>query len=128
MRNLVAKHDRNRAATHLDRSKESQLSVDEGLLDYYAENAENVAQEEYGRCADYLPPGTVIKKSDYPKLARLFMNGEEIKPVTHYTDMVLKREPLSEEDKKHRTLRVELVFTPRPCTELAALLDSLLKR
>lgn len=128
MRNLVAKHDRNRAATHLDRSKEPQLSVDEGLLDYYAENAENVAQEEYGRCADYLPPGTVIKKSDYPKLARLFMNGEEIKPVTHYTDMALKREPLSEEDKKHRTLRVELVFTPRPCTELAALLDSLLKR
>lgn len=128
MRNLVAKHDYNRAATHLDRSKEPQLSVDEGLLDYYAENAEKVAQEEYGRCADYLPPGTVIKKSDYPKLARLFMNGEEIKSVTHYTDMVLKREPLSEEDKKHRILRVELVFTPRPCTELAALLDSLLKR
>lgn len=128
MRNLVAKHDRNRAATHLDRSKEPQLSVDEGLLDYYAENAENVAQEEYERCADYLPPGTVIKKSDYPKLARLFMNGEEIKPVTHYTDMVLKREHLSEEDQKHRILRVELVFTPKPSEELAALLDSILKR
>lgn len=127
MRNPVAKHDYNRAATHLDRSKEPQLSVDEGLLDYYAEHAENVAQEEYGRCADYLPPGTVIKKSDYPKLARLFMNGEEIKSVTQFTDAVIKHEPLSEEDKKSRTLRVELTLTPTPGL-LADFLDSFVKR
>lgn len=47
MRNLVAKNDHNRAATHLDRSKEPQLTVDEGLLDYFAESAENVAQRVY---------------------------------------------------------------------------------
>lgn len=128
MRNPVAKHDHNRAATHPDRSKEPQLSVGEGLLDHYAENAENVAQEEYGRCMDYLPQKTVFKKSDYPKLARIFMNGEEIKPVTQFTEAALKHKPLSEEDKKNRVLRGELVFTPKPCTELAALLDSLLKR
>lgn len=62
MRNLVAKHDRSRAATHLDRSKEPQQTVDEGLLDYYAENAENVAYCEYQRASTNapgapLPPG-----------------------------------------------------------------------
>lgn len=128
MRNLVAKHDRNRAATHLDRSKEPQQTVDEGLLDYYAENAENVAQEEYERCADYLPPGTVIKKSDYPKLARLFMNGEEIVGVKDIVTHSVHCPTLSEEEIKNRILKVELVFTPRPSAELAELLDSLLRR
>lgn len=111
MRNIVAKNNHNRAAIHLDRSKEPQQTVDEGLLDYYAENAENVAQRVYDN-----------------REVKLFVDGEEIRPVTHYTDMVLKREPLSEEDKKHRILRVELVFTPKPSAELAALLDSFLKR
>ncbi|UNA02900.1 hypothetical protein [Enterobacter phage vB_ExiM_F5M1E] len=55
MRNLVAKNDHNRAATHLDRSKEPLLTVDEGLLDYYAEHAENVAQSEYARASVNAP-------------------------------------------------------------------------
>lgn len=71
MRNLVAKNDHNRSATHLDRSKEPQLSVDEGLLDYFAENAENVAQREYDRASGFLYPGQEVKKSDYPLLAEL---------------------------------------------------------
>lgn len=128
MRNLVAKHDRNRAATHLDRSKEPQQTVDEGLLDYYAENAENVAQEEYDRCKDYLPPGSVVKKSDYPKLARLFMNGEEVVGVKDIVNHSVCCPALSEEDIKNRVLRLELIFTPKPSTELAELLDSLLRR
>lgn len=71
MRNPVAKNDHNRAATHLDRSKEPQNTVDEGLLDYFAENAEKVAQREYDRAAGFLPPGHLVKKSDYPLLAEL---------------------------------------------------------
>lgn len=55
MRNFVAKNDRNRAATHLDRSKEPQLTIDEGLLDYFAENAENVAYSEYERASKSSP-------------------------------------------------------------------------
>lgn len=62
MRNPVARNDFNRAATHPDRSKRPQLTVDEGLLDYYAENAENVAYCEYQRASTNapgapLPPG-----------------------------------------------------------------------
>lgn len=55
MRNPVAKNDHNRAATHPDRSKEPQLTVDEGLLDYYAENAQDVAQSEYERASVNYP-------------------------------------------------------------------------
>lgn len=110
MRNLVAKHDRNRAATHLDRSKEPQQTVDEGLLDYYAENAENVAQCVYDN-----------------KEVKLFVDGEEVKPIIDITPAV-RCLPLSEDDKKNRVLRIELVYTPKPSAELAALLDSLLKR
>lgn len=55
MRNPVAKNDFNRSAVHPDRSKRPQNTVDEGLLDFYAENAENVAQEEYGRVVGMTP-------------------------------------------------------------------------
>lgn len=47
--NPVAKHNQNRAATHLDRSKEPQTSVEEGLLDYFSKTSENDAQEQYQR-------------------------------------------------------------------------------
>ena len=47
MRNPVAKNDFNRAATHPDRSKRPPQTVDEGLLDYYAENASEVAEDVY---------------------------------------------------------------------------------
>lgn len=55
MRNLVAKNDRNRAATHPDRSKRPQKTVDEGLLEYFSENAENVAYREYQRASTNAP-------------------------------------------------------------------------
>lgn len=109
MRNLVAKNDHNLAATHLDRSKEPQLTVDEGLLDYYAENAENVAQRVYDN-----------------KEVRCLIDGEEVKPQVDLTPVV-KYLPLSEEDKKSRTLRVELTLTPTPGL-LADFLDSFVKR
>lgn len=62
MRNPVARNDFNRAAAHPDRSKRPQKTVDEGLLDYFAENAENVAYSEYERASTNapgapLPPG-----------------------------------------------------------------------
>lgn len=62
MRNPVARHDYNRSATHQDRSKRPQNTVDEGLLDYFVENAENVAYSEYERASTNapgapLPPG-----------------------------------------------------------------------
>ncbi|QQG33564.1 hypothetical protein [Pectobacterium phage PcCB7V] len=62
MRNPVARNDYNRAATHPDRPKLPQKTVDEGLLDYFAENAENVAYSEYERASTNapgapLPPG-----------------------------------------------------------------------
>ena len=47
--NPVAKHNQNRAATHPDRSKEPQSSVEEGLLEYLAKTSENDVQEEYRR-------------------------------------------------------------------------------
>lgn len=59
MRNLVAKNDFNRAAVHLDRSKEPQVSVEEGLEEHYIEvnerpsgnTPEQIAWEEYkARC------------------------------------------------------------------------------
>lgn len=34
MRNFVAKHDFNRASTHVDKSKEPQLTIEDGLNDY----------------------------------------------------------------------------------------------
>jgi hypothetical protein len=107
MRNLVAKHDHNRAATHLDRSKEPQLSVDEGLLDYYAENAENVAQRVYDN-----------------ESVRLFIGGTEVKGLVDFEPA----QPLSEEDKKNRVLRVEMSFTPGYNPVLAEFMDSLVKR
>lgn len=109
MRNLVAKHDRNRAATHPDRSKRPQLTVDEGLLDYYAENAQDVAEGVYDNSS-----------------VRCFIDGQEVKPLVDFTPAV-KCPPLSEEDIKGRTLRVELTLTPTPGL-LAEFLDSLAKR
>ncbi|QYC52500.1 hypothetical protein [Salmonella phage SSBI34] len=53
MRNLVAKHNHNRPAIHPDRSKEPQNTIEEGLLDYFAENAQDVAQEEYKRASGF---------------------------------------------------------------------------
>lgn len=47
MRNLVAKNDHNRSSVHPDRTKRPPNTVDEGLLDYYAENAVDVAQDVY---------------------------------------------------------------------------------
>lgn len=35
MRNFVAKNDFNRASTHVDRSKEPQLTIEDGLDDYH---------------------------------------------------------------------------------------------
>lgn len=55
MRNPVARNDYNRAVTHPDRSKRPQKTVDEGLLDYFAENAENVAYSEYERASKSSP-------------------------------------------------------------------------
>ena len=111
MRNPVAKNDYNRAATHPDRSKRPQLTVNEGLLDYYAENAQEVAQSVYDN-----------------REVGLFIDSGQMKPVTHDSGIVIKRQPLSEEDKKERVLRVEIVFTPKLGTELASLMDSLAKR
>lgn len=109
MRNPVARNDYNRAATHPDRSKRPQKTVDDGLLDYYAENAENVAQRVYDN-----------------KEVRCFIDGEEVKPVVDFTPAV-KCLPLSEGDMKSRTLRVELTLTPTPGL-LADFLDSFVKR
>lgn len=55
MRNPVARNDYNRSATHPDRSKEPQQSVDEGLLEYYAINAQSVAYSEYERASANAP-------------------------------------------------------------------------
>lgn len=55
MRNPVARNDFNRAATHPDRSKRPQKTVDEGLLEYFSENAENVAYCEYQRSSVNAP-------------------------------------------------------------------------
>lgn len=60
MRNLVAKYDHNRAAVHTDRSKEPQLSLDEGLLEYFAENAQDVAQSEYERASIHSPGAPLL--------------------------------------------------------------------
>lgn len=35
MRNPVSRHDFNRASTHVDRSKEPQLTIEDGLDDYH---------------------------------------------------------------------------------------------
>lgn len=109
MRNPVARNDYNRAATHPDRSKQPQKTVDEGLLDYFAENAENVAQRVYDN-----------------REVRCFIDGEEVKPLVDFTPAV-KCIPLSEEDTKSRTLRVELTLTPTPGL-LSDFLDSFVKR
>lgn len=110
MRNFVAKNDRNRAATHLDRSKEPQLSVDEGLLDYYAENAENVAQRVYDN-----------------KEVRCFIDGTEIKGIVDF-EHIVRCPPPSEEDIRDRVLRIEMSFTPGYNPVLIEFMDSLLKR
>lgn len=70
MRNPVAHHDHNRAATHPDRSKNPPNTVDEGLLDYLAENAENVAQEEYER-SEEVKKGALYEA----KGVELYING-----------------------------------------------------
>lgn len=93
MRNPVAKNDFNRAATHPDRSKRPQLTVDEGLLDYYAENAQDVAESVYDNTS-----------------VRCFVDGEEINPVVDFTPAVICP-PLSEEDREKR---IVLTLTPTP--------------
>lgn len=110
MRNLVAKNDRNRAATHLDRSKEPQFTVGEGLLDYFAESAENVAQRVYDNAT-----------------VRCFIDGTEIKGIKDF-EPAITCPPLSEEDKENRILRVELSFTPGYNLVLAEFMDSLANR
>lgn len=40
MRNFVAKNDFNRASTHVDRSKEPQLTIEDGLDDYEEEKTD----------------------------------------------------------------------------------------
>lgn len=87
MRNPVARHDFNRASTHQDRSKRPQQTVDEGLLDFYAENAENVAQSVYREScsrvsgmspddSDIVPmqPGEVYNA----KAVRVLFDGKEV--------------------------------------------------
>lgn len=96
MRNPVAKNDYNRAAVHPDRSKSPHLTVEEGLLDWYAENAQDVAESVYDNNS-----------------VRLFIDGKEIEPVDESVFDV-KCSTLSEEDMKTRTLRVEFTFTPTP--------------
>lgn len=110
MRNLVVKNDRNRAATHLDRSKEPQLTVGEGLLDYFAESAENVAQRVYDN-----------------ESVRCFIGETELKGVVDL-EPAIKFPPLSEEDKENRVLRVEMSFTPGYNPALAEFMDSLANR
>lgn len=60
MRNFVAKNDYNRAAVHPDRTKKPQVGVLEGLLDYYAENAQDVAQSEYERASINSPGAPLL--------------------------------------------------------------------
>lgn len=126
MRNPVARNDYNRAATHPDRSKRPQNSVEEGLLDYYAENAQSVAQSEYNKASGWLSPGQVVKKSDHPDLGRVFINGKILGVIKEFSQAA-HCPPLSEEDKNNRILRVTLCLTPTPGT-LEELLDSFVKR
>ena len=71
MRNPVARNDHNRAAVHTDRTKCPPNTVDEGLLDYYAENAQDVAQSVYDGCR-----------------VRLFIGDEEIKSSAGETMLI----------------------------------------
>lgn len=111
MRNLVAKRNHNRAATHLDRSKEPQLTVDEGLLDYYAENAQNVAEKVYDSSS-----------------VTVFLDGKDAPRFMKDSDVVIKCPGPSEEDKEKRVLRVELMFTPRTNSAFSEFLDELSNR
>lgn len=43
MRNPVSRHDFNRASTHVDRSKEPQLTIEDGLDDYEEEKTDEEA-------------------------------------------------------------------------------------
>lgn len=54
MRNPVARHDHNRASVHPDRSKKAPITACEGLLEYYAQNAEDVAQRVYKDSCDHV--------------------------------------------------------------------------
>lgn len=51
MRNPVSRHDFNRASTHVDRSKEPQLTIEDGLDDYHGEQA---ALDYKDRCDEIL--------------------------------------------------------------------------
>lgn len=111
MRNPVARNDYNRSATHPDRSKRPQKTVDEGLLDYYAENADNVAQCVYDN-----------------KEVKLFVDGQRMSRVKDLVTQSVYCPPLSEDDIKNRVLRMEVLFTHKPIPELEELLDELLRR
>lgn len=92
MRNPVARNDYNRAATHPDRSKEPKLTVDEGLLDYYAENAHSVAQEVYEDAC-----------------SRVAGTSENYHVVQSSPPVIVVVPELSEQDIKDRVLRVEML-------------------
>lgn len=110
MRNQVVRNDFTRAATHPDRSKRPRLTVGEGLLDYFAENAQDVAEGVYGNSS-----------------VRCFIDGQEVKPLLDFAPAV-KCPPLSEEDTKNRVLSVELSMKPTSADLLAGLLDSIANR
>ena len=81
-----------------------------GLLEYYSENAQDVAQAVYDN-----------------REVRMFIDGKGIKAVTKNLDLSLGCPPLSEEDKQDRILRVE-VMIPLVPDVLKELMDELSKR
>lgn len=94
MNNPVAKNNFNRPATHPDRSKEPQNTVEEGLLDYYAENAENVAQGVYKSGCDTVILG---RNSDNHQMTykpadiQLQVNGKLIDSFGEEVDVSYKK-------------------------------------
>lgn len=120
MRNLVAKHNHNRAAVHPDRSKKPQKTVDEGLLDYYAENAQDVAQGVYKEACERV----VLSRNSDDHVVGMIPDYSYIVPTTLVD---IKPVELSEQDKKERILRFEIVFTPQN-TALDELMEALAHR
>jgi len=120
MRNPVAKHNHNRAAVHPDRSKMPQTSVEEGLLDYYAENAHNVAQEVYKDTCDRV----VLSRNSDNHVVGMMPDDSYILPMTPVDIIPVE---LTEQDKKDRILRFEIIFTPQN-TALDELMEALAHR
>lgn len=120
MRNPVAKHNHNRAVVHPDRSKRPQKTVDEGLLDYYAENAQDVAQGVYKDACDRV----LLSRNRDNHVVGMMPDDSYIVPMTPGD---IKPIELSEQDKKERILRFEIVFTPQN-TALDELMEYLAHR